>query len=83
MKVDATRWQEAQRFERKTWMEQNLGAVDDRNEFHKQEFGGYQAIAGRTFENVIELGCGLLFTNLRLIALRSSPSRGRSLFWIR
>ncbi len=66
LQVDSSRWQEAQRYERKTWMEQNLGALDDRNEFHKQQFGNYSTIARRQFDNVIELGCGP-FTNLRLI----------------
>jgi|GEM_PF-650291 len=66
VQVDAGRWAEAQRYERKTWLEQNLAASDDRNEFHKAQFDGYKSIAGRRFENVIELGCGP-FTNLRLV----------------
>ena len=66
LQVDDARWQEAQRYEKKTWMEQNLDASDDRNEFHKQQFDNYAAIAGRAFPRIIELGCGP-FTNLRLI----------------
>jgi predicted O-methyltransferase YrrM/ubiquinone/menaquinone biosynthesis C-methylase UbiE len=64
--VPLTRWEEAQRYERKTWMEQNLNAVDDRNLFHTANFENFQALNGLKFENVIELGCGP-FTNLRVI----------------
>ena len=64
--VDRSRWEEAQRYERKTWMTNLVNADDDRNSDHKNNFNGYQAIAGRTFRRVIELGCGP-FTNLRLI----------------
>ena len=66
IQVDRARWQEAQRYERKTWMTHLINADDDRNHDHKNNFGGYQALAGRTFPRVIELGCGP-FTNLRLV----------------
>ena len=66
VQVDRARWQEAQHYERKTWMTNLANADDDRNHDHKDNFSGYQAIAGRTFRRVIELGCGP-FTNLRLV----------------
>ena len=66
LQVDSARWLEAQRYERKTWMTNLANADDDRNHDHENNFGGYQAVAGRTFHRVIELGCGP-FTNLRLV----------------
>lgn len=66
VKVDRKRWQEAQTYERKTWMELNAGAADDRNEDHRAMFDSYRAITGRRFERAIELGCGP-FTNIRLM----------------
>lgn len=65
-RVDRERWEEAQRYERTTWMKLNRGALDDRNRAHLRRFFGYEALAGRRFERAIELGCGP-FTNLRLI----------------
>jgi glycosyltransferase involved in cell wall biosynthesis len=66
LQVDQARWQEAQQYERKTWMTNLLHANDNRNHDHQKNFRGYQTIAGRAFNRVIELGCGP-FTNLRLI----------------
>lgn len=66
VRVDARRWNEAQRYERKTWMELNLRASDDRNREHMARFGGYEALRGIPFRRAIELGCGP-FTNLRYI----------------
>jgi SAM-dependent methyltransferase len=63
-RVDRARWEEAQRYERRTWMELNRGAVEDRNQVHAARFAGYEALAGRAFPRAIELGCGP-FTNLR------------------
>ena len=65
-RVDRARWEEAQRYEKRTWMDLNRGAVEDRNQVHAARFAGYEALAGRRFERAIELGCGP-FTNLRLI----------------
>jgi hypothetical protein len=66
LQVDQARWQEAQQYERKTWMTNLVQANYHRNHDHKNNFGGYQTIAGRAFNRFIELGCGPL-TNLRLI----------------
>jgi SAM-dependent methyltransferase len=63
MTVDQDRWQEAQRYERRTWME-GIAAMSDRNEDHETSFGGYLALRGKTFASGIELGCGP-FTNMR------------------
>jgi SAM-dependent methyltransferase len=73
-RVDHERWLEAQRYERKTWMEHNRSALDDRNRQHLERFFGYRALAGRHFERAIELGCGP-FTNLRLILQVASAGR--------
>jgi SAM-dependent methyltransferase len=66
VRVPKQRWQQAQRYERETWMVANTAATDDRNSAHFDGFRGYEAIRGRTFLHAIELGCGP-FTNLRLI----------------
>ena len=64
-KVGADRWQEAQRYERRTWME-GIAAMSDRNEDHESSFNDYQALTGKVFASGIELGCGP-FTNMRKI----------------
>ncbi len=66
VRIDSERWAEAQRYERKTWMELNLRANDDHNRRHLARFGGYEALRDRSFRRGIELGCGP-FTNMRLI----------------
>jgi SAM-dependent methyltransferase len=65
-RVDEQRWQEAQSYERKTWMERGKRATDDRNRFHRERFAGYSPLKGMCFQRAIELGCGP-FTNMRLI----------------
>jgi SAM-dependent methyltransferase len=65
-RVDDARWREAQRYERRTWMQRGLRAASDRNEHHRDRFEGYTALRGLRFRRGIELGCGP-FTNLRLI----------------
>jgi hypothetical protein len=64
-RVGEDRWREAQRYERKTWME-GVAAMSDRNEEHEACYGGYLALNGKKFKSAIELGCGP-FTNLRKI----------------
>jgi len=68
LKVDSDRWDEAQFYERKTWMEQCLMLNDDRNYDHYHHFNSYSSIIEyqkkHKINNVIELGCGP-FTNLR------------------
>lgn len=73
-RVDQARWDEAQHYERKTWMERNRGALDDRNRAHMRRFVGYETLAGRRFERAIEVGCGP-FTNLRLILTVATAKR--------
>jgi SAM-dependent methyltransferase len=74
VRVPRQRWQQAQRYERDTWMVANLEATDDRNNAHRDGFGGYAALRGRTFAHAIELGCGP-FTNLRLIGQQCTIAR--------
>jgi len=64
IEVDLNRWKEAQHYERRTWMEAGgLGAQEDYNSEHELHFGNYAAIAGRHFDNALEIGCGP-FTNM-------------------
>ena len=65
-RVDLTRWEEAQRYERRTWMQHGRRALSDRNEFHRDRFARYAVLRGSHFERAIELGCGP-FTNLRFV----------------
>jgi SAM-dependent methyltransferase len=65
-RVDIQRWEEAQRYERRTWMERGRSLWSDRNEDHRERFAGYKCLRGFVFERGIELGCGP-FTNMRLI----------------
>lgn len=67
VRVPRERWQQAQRYERDTWMVAGAEATDDRNVEHSDGFGGYAALESRRFRHAIELGCGP-FTNLRIIA---------------
>lgn len=64
--VSNQRWQEAQRYEARTWMQAGRFAVDDRNDHHSARFAGYGALRGAHFARAIELGCGP-FTNMRII----------------
>jgi SAM-dependent methyltransferase len=73
-KVPRQRWQQAQRYERDTWMVANADATDDRNDAHLLGFDGYASLSGRTFHHAIELGCGP-FTNLRLIGQHCTIER--------
>lgn len=66
VRVERERWEEAQRYERRTWMELARGTFSDRNEAHRAGFEGYAALRGRRFRRGIELGCGP-FTNLRWV----------------
>jgi SAM-dependent methyltransferase len=64
IEVDLARWQEAQRYERRSWMEGNgLSEREDRNSTHEKMFDYYAAIRGRYFDSAIEIGCGP-FTNM-------------------
>lgn len=74
VRVPKQRWQQAQRYERDTWMVANAEATDDRNSVHRDGFGGYAELNGRTFQHAIELGCGP-FTNLRLIGQHCTIAR--------
>jgi SAM-dependent methyltransferase len=71
VRVDGARWEEAQVYERRTWMQDLRFVADDHNRDYLVPFRDYQALADRTFERAIELGCGP-FTNMRLILERAS-----------
>jgi SAM-dependent methyltransferase len=66
VRVPVSRWEEAQRYERRTWMQHGRRAISDRNEYHRERFAGYTSIHGRHFHRAIELGCGP-YTNIRYI----------------
>lgn len=63
--VDAQRWQQAQGYERDTWLRYNLDMHTDRNEEHAAGFGNYATLPADVGD-YIELGCGP-FTNSRYI----------------
>lgn len=63
--VDEPRWNQAQQYERDTWLKYNKEARTDRNETHTDGFANYQALP-QDVGNYIELGCGP-FTNSRYI----------------
>ncbi len=66
VRVDPARWEEAQRYERLTWLRDARYCTSDRNEDHRIHFAGFGMLRGMHFDRAIELGCGP-FTNLRLI----------------
>jgi SAM-dependent methyltransferase len=71
-KVDIERWQEAQFYEKKTWMNKGIFISDDRNHDHLKRFNDYIELQNHFFKHkkndfsIIELGCGP-FTNIRLL----------------
>lgn len=68
IKVDKSRWLDAQHYERKTWMEIGTDFTDDRNYEHYQRFDSYNSLKNHpdltNVKNIIELGSGP-FTNIR------------------
>ena len=66
LEVPLHRWNEAQNYERTTWMQLASNCSDDRNYEHFNRFDSYKSIIGNDVKSVIELGCGP-FTNLRTI----------------
>lgn len=63
--VSRERWQQAQEYARRQWMECNRGASNDRNDDHAAQFDHYKALPVDLGEYG-ELGCGP-FTNSRII----------------
>ena len=65
-RVDYRRWLEAQRFETE-FAHSSRNERDDWNLWWRDQFEGYEALAGRKFPRVLEVGAGPN-TNMRLIA---------------
>ena len=65
VQVDEARWEVSHEYERYTWLTHNLILETDRNEFHRDQLGNYDALPD-DLGRVIELGCGV-FTNVRYI----------------
>lgn len=65
LSVPPDRWQQAQAYERDTWLTHGLMLTEDRNAEHAANFGNYEVLPTH-LGDVIELGCGP-FTNWRLI----------------
>lgn len=61
--VNEKRWEEAQRYEYKSWMVNGLTAHSDHNIENMKQFDFCETIAHKRFQNAIELGCGP-FTNI-------------------
>jgi SAM-dependent methyltransferase len=78
VRVDRERWDAAQSYERGTWMADQVGARDDRNEAHAERFQAYAVLDGRRLPRVIELGCGP-FTNARLVLPKLAGCEGVTL----
>lgn len=75
LEVDARRWNEAQRYQRRTWMEGKGPIVrEDYNGEHEIHFGKYAAIKSSYFANALEIGCGP-FTNMVRILRRVRVER--------
>jgi SAM-dependent methyltransferase len=68
LQVSPERWQQAQHYERVTWMNVNPHYVSDRNETHAAAFDGYKPLPSMV-GSLLEIGCGP-FTNTRLILQR-------------
>lgn len=66
-KVNKDRWNLAQKYEKKTWMENQINTNDDRNFEHLKLFDDFSILNLHieNIETVVELGCGP-FTNVRL-----------------
>ena len=71
LSVPLERWQEAQAYERATWLEHGLMLTEDRNAEHAAMFDDYKALP-YYLGDTIELGCGP-FTNLRYIIQPNWP----------
>lgn len=65
LSVPLARWEQAQQYERDTWLTHGLMLTEDRNTEHAAMFDGYKALP-KNLGDVIELGCGP-FTNWVLI----------------
>jgi len=65
VKVDRTRWEEAQKFEGDGWLQYWRGQTDDRSPEHAGLFNKYEAVPSN-MQVVAEFGCGP-FTQLRHI----------------
>jgi SAM-dependent methyltransferase len=67
-KCDADSWNNAQNAEFSLWGGFNVGDGDDWSEFWKINFDNYDAINGKFFKDVIEVGCGPYGRNIRKIS---------------
>lgn len=64
IEVPIERWEEAQRYERRTWLEgSGRKTREDRNVEHARNFDNYAVLKGHYFDSAIEIGCGP-FTNM-------------------
>lgn len=57
VEVDAERWQQAQDYERATWMQYGIEATNDREAEHLANFAGYAALPPN-LGDVVEFSCG-------------------------
>ena len=67
VKVSRERWKTAQACEKKHWMVNGIQYANDRNDYHFEQFHRYKDIKKKTFNSMLEIGCGP-FTNTRIIA---------------
>lgn len=64
-KVENERWKEAQEFELK-FAKDTIEADDDWNRWWSEKFDDYSLLSGKSYRNVLEVGCGP-HTNVRYI----------------
>jgi len=65
--VSEERWRKAQACEKNHWFVRGIKTSDDRNYYHARNFNNYSDLKDKTFNSVLEIGCGP-FTNARVIA---------------
>ena len=74
IRVDDTRWQVAQEYERVTWLVHGINITDDRADQHRDGFNQYHDLP-QDLGHVLELGCGVFtITNTILAGGRTAQS---------
>lgn len=72
-RVTLSRWQKAQHYEMRGWLQCWADQTDDRSDVHMKTFNNYEALK-QNLGNVCEIGCGP-FTQLKTIIQGRTASR--------
>ena len=73
------RWQQAQESEFACWGGFEVGDGDDWSGYWQDNINGYEDLEGKTFDNVIEVGCGPFVQNLTKILEKISYKKAYAL----